>query len=209
MFASGSRAQSLTVPFQSLIRTSFILTMMTLTSPPATKWAVLPLPPRLPPLLSGPVSWRKSWTPSSYVWFSRWRSQKYFSSSDPDSAIRASPPMVALMLEIWDELRLRRREARLEGGSGTGEPPDARRVWVSGRWETPVNVHVSCVSSSEWWGYGRTVVDEERDVGVGADARRLSGGRVGCHDNDGRHAVWRLREICVVHQGDVGDVVVT
>lgn len=47
---------------------------------------------------------------------------------------------------------------------------------------------------------GQTVMDEERDVGVGTDASCLAGGRVGCHDNDGVRAVRRFGEVCVVHQ---------
>lgn len=45
--------------------------------------------------------------------------------------------MVALMLERAEVLRLRRSEARLERCSGPGEPPEGRRPWVGGRWDTP------------------------------------------------------------------------
>jgi hypothetical protein len=95
------------------------------------------------------------------------------------------------MLEISEELRLRRSEARLEGGSRVGEPPDGRRVWLGGRWETPGNqIQLASMACSRGRNRktvcGRTVVYKQGHVGVGENAGRLSGGRVGGHDDDGR-----------------------
>lgn len=139
-FASGTKTQSLTVPFQSLILTFLISTTITRTPSPATKWPVAAL------LLASPC-WRFRGAVSSNVLFSRCLSVKNFSSSEPDGASLAAPPMVALMLEMAEVLRLRSREARLERCSGPGEPPEGRRPCVGGRWETPKAQHVSIVST--------------------------------------------------------------
>lgn len=55
----------------------------------------------------------------------------------------------------------------------------------------------------------RTVVDEEGNVRVANEIVHLLAGWVGCHDDDWRTRVRRGREVCVIHQRYVRDVVRT
>lgn len=59
------------------------------------------------------------------------------------------------------------------------------------------------------WAVGYPVMDEEGNVGVGGEVVHLFGGGVGGHDDFGEVvAVGGGGEVGVVHEGDVGDVVV-
>ena len=50
-------------------------------------------------------------------------------------------------------------------------------------------------------------MNQERDVWVGDDICGLAGGRIGGHDDDGRGGVRGGWDICIVHEGDLGDVI--
>lgn len=50
------------------------------------------------------------------------------------------------------------------------------------------------------------VMHEQRDARVGSQIACLSGVGRGGHDDCGMRGEWRVREVCVGHEGDVGGV---
>lgn len=105
--------QSWTPPFQSAILPSRILTITTRTSSPSMKHSLPPSPvARSPGELPRTAAASPSESPK--VLLRKWASLHHCSSSLPVSTIRASPLMVALILDIALVFMLSSKLARLD-----------------------------------------------------------------------------------------------